>query len=97
MRLAVVLLCALVAVQVALLAAPAEAGELVVGYYDKKCRGVENVVQWHVRRAPKTNRRAGAALVRLLFHDCFVRVRTPPPPPSISLFSVTPAGHCYAL
>ncbi|VAI92258.1 unnamed protein product [Triticum turgidum subsp. durum] len=73
MRLAVVLLCALVAVQVALLAAPAEAGELVVGYYDKKCRGVENVVQWHVRRALKTNRRAGAALVRLLFHDCFVR------------------------
>ncbi|VAI80199.1 unnamed protein product [Triticum turgidum subsp. durum] len=74
MRLAVVLLCALVAVQVALLAASsAEAGELVVGYYDKKCRGVENVVQWHVRRALKTNRRAGAALVRLLFHDCFVR------------------------
>ncbi|KAI4970115.1 hypothetical protein ZWY2020_001029 [Hordeum vulgare] len=49
MRLAVVLLCALVAVRSR--SSPRQRGsELVVGYYDSKCRGVENVVKWHVRR-----------------------------------------------
>ncbi|GJN36141.1 hypothetical protein PR202_gb24980 [Eleusine coracana subsp. coracana] len=72
------------AVAVALLAAaavlmtvpaPAEGSghHLKVGYYDKKCRGVENVVKYHVAKAIKANRKAGAALVRLIFHDCFVR------------------------
>ncbi|KAG8051992.1 hypothetical protein GUJ93_ZPchr0001g31630 [Zizania palustris] len=73
MRISVAILCALVAVQVALLAAPAEANELTVGYYAKKCKGVENIIKWHVIKALKQNRRTGAALVRLLFHDCFVR------------------------
>uniref|UniRef100_A0A452XX22 Plant heme peroxidase family profile domain-containing protein n=1 Tax=Aegilops tauschii subsp. strangulata TaxID=200361 RepID=A0A452XX22_AEGTS len=63
--------------------------ELKVGYYDKSCRGVENVVKWHVARAIKANRKSGAALVRLIFHDCFVRVRTPP---AVVSLSVTPAG-----
>ncbi|CAM0878893.1 unnamed protein product [Alopecurus aequalis] len=74
MRLAVVLICALVAVQAALLAAPsAQATELQVGYYNKKCRGVENVIKWHTIRAIKKNHRVGAQLIRLVFHDCFVR------------------------
>lgn len=74
MRLSVVLLCALVAVQATLLAAPsAEATGLKVGYYNKKCRGVENVVKWHIIRAIKQNHRVGAQLIRLVFHDCFVR------------------------
>lgn len=51
----------------------AAASELKVGYYHKKCKGVENVIKWHVIKALKQNRRTGAALVRLLFHDCFVR------------------------
>jgi hypothetical protein len=79
MKLSAAVLFALVAVQAAVLLAavpPAEAGELQVGYYSKKCRGLENVVKWHVIRALKANRRTGAALVRLLFHDCFVRVST---------------------
>ena len=73
------MVCALVAVQAAvfLAAVPSvEAGELQVGYYGKKCKGLENVVKWHVIRALKANRRTGSALVRLLFHDCFVRVST---------------------
>ncbi|KAL6626315.1 hypothetical protein ACP70R_030041 [Stipagrostis hirtigluma subsp. patula] len=76
MRLSAAVLCALVAVQAAVLLAAlpsAQAGELKVGYYSKKCKGVENVIKWHVIRALKANRRTGAALVRLLFHDCFVR------------------------
>jgi peroxidase len=77
MKLSASVICALVAVQAAVLLASVssvEAGELKVGYYGKKCRGVENVIKWHVIRAIKANRRIGAALVRLIFHDCFVRV-----------------------
>jgi hypothetical protein len=71
----VIILCALVAVQAALLAAPsAEASGLKVGYYNKKCKGVEAVIKGHIIRAMKKNPRVGAALVRLVFHDCFVRV-----------------------
>jgi len=77
MKLSAAVLCALVAVQAAALllatVPSAQAKELEVGYYGKKCKGVENVVKWHVIRAIKANRRTGAALVRLLFHDCFVR------------------------
>ena len=78
MRLSVAILCALVAVQAAALllaGSAAAASELKVGYYHKKCKGVENVIKWHVIKALKQNRRTGAALVRLLFHDCFVRGR----------------------
>ncbi|TVU21313.1 hypothetical protein EJB05_30941 [Eragrostis curvula] len=80
MRLSAAVFCALVAVQAAVLLAAvssAQAGELEVGYYSKKCRGVENIVKWHVSRALKANRRTGAALIRLLFHDCFVRAELP--------------------
>jgi len=77
MKLSVVLLCALVAVQAALLAVPmAQAKGLQVGYYNKKCRGgvdVEGVIMEHIKRAIRKNPRVGAALVRLVFHDCFVR------------------------
>ncbi|XP_047078072.1 peroxidase 2-like [Lolium rigidum] len=74
MKLSVVLLFSLVALQAALLGVPsAEASGLKVGYYNKKCRGVEDVVKGHIIRAIKKNPRVGAALVRLVFHDCFVR------------------------
>ncbi|XP_062227385.1 peroxidase 2-like [Phragmites australis] len=39
----------------------------------QKCKGVENIVKWHVIKALKANRRTGVALVRLLLHDCFIR------------------------
>ncbi|OEL33832.1 Peroxidase 2 [Dichanthelium oligosanthes] len=57
------------------MAAPlaAEASSLKLGYYKKTCRGWENVVKYHVAKAIKANRGVGAALVRLIFHDCFVR------------------------
>jgi peroxidase len=63
--------------------APAAVGRshLKVGYYNSKCRGVEDVVKYHVAKAIEANRKNGAALVRLIFHDCFVRVRTQSFPP----------------
>ncbi|GJN32100.1 hypothetical protein PR202_gb20574 [Eleusine coracana subsp. coracana] len=76
MKVSAAVLCALVVVQAAVLlsaASSAQASELKVGYYGKKCRGVENVIKWHVIKALRAHRRTGAALVRLLFHDCFVR------------------------
>jgi hypothetical protein len=77
MKLSVVLLFSLVALQAALFGVPsAEASGLKVGYYNKKCRSVEDVVKGHIIRAIKKNPRVGAALVRLVFHDCFVRVCT---------------------
>ncbi|XP_006645788.2 peroxidase 2-like [Oryza brachyantha] len=64
--------CFLVGV-VAAPSAAARDGELKVGYYDGKCRGVEGIVRLHVVRALAQDRRTGAALLRLIFHDCFVR------------------------
>ena len=79
-----------VVVAVLLLAAAgmAEASKLKVGYYDKSCRGVENVVKYHVAKAIKADRGTGAELVRLIFHDCFVRVRRPLVRPSIHIYSL---------
>ncbi|XP_006644090.1 peroxidase 2-like [Oryza brachyantha] len=74
MKLSVAIVCALVAAAALVIGGePAAASELKVGYYGKTCKGVENVIKWHVIKALKQNRRTGAALVRLLFHDCFVR------------------------
>ena len=70
---AVLALCA--AAAALLLLAPAEASHhLKLGYYKETCPGVEKIVKYHVAKAIKANRGAGAALVRLIFHDCFVRV-----------------------
>ncbi|KAF0923133.1 hypothetical protein E2562_003350 [Oryza meyeriana var. granulata] len=62
-----------VALVVMVAAAVAGSKELSVDYYKKSCPGVENVVKYHVAKALKANRKDGAALVRLIFHDCFVR------------------------
>ena len=50
-------------------------GQLRMGFYAQSCPGVERLVgafvRQHVRRVPTV----AAALLRLHFHDCFVRVR----------------------
>ena len=68
-----VLAAVLAVAVVAVLLSSAEGSKLKVGYYKKSCPGVENVVKYHVARAIRANRKSGAALVRLIFHDCFVR------------------------
>jgi peroxidase len=53
-------------------------GGLTVGYYNGKCNNVnvESIVYNTVKDFLDADRSKGAALVRLLFHDCFVRVNT---------------------
>lgn len=67
------LVCFLVVVFMAAMAGANR--ELKVGYYEKTCKDVEKIVNSIVVNSIKDNRGKGAGLVRLLFHDCFVRVR----------------------
>jgi peroxidase len=56
---------------------PPPSPQLMVGYYKDKCGAyvdVEAIVKKHVKA---TDAGMQAGLVRLLFHDCFVRVSAP--------------------
>ncbi|XP_021739509.1 peroxidase 44-like [Chenopodium quinoa] len=46
---------------------------LQVGFYIKSCPNAENVVRQVVQQQYKTDRSIPAALLRMHFHDCFVR------------------------
>ncbi|WMV54815.1 hypothetical protein MTR67_048200 [Solanum verrucosum] len=46
---------------------------LQVGFYAQKCRAAESIVQQEVQRSFFTDRSITAALLRMYFHDCFVR------------------------
>uniref|UniRef100_A0A453FQ36 Plant heme peroxidase family profile domain-containing protein n=1 Tax=Aegilops tauschii subsp. strangulata TaxID=200361 RepID=A0A453FQ36_AEGTS len=51
---------------------PAGAG-LAIGFYDKTCPKAEELVLEEMRDIVHEDRTLGPALLRLLFHDCFVR------------------------
>ncbi|CAD6231527.1 unnamed protein product [Miscanthus lutarioriparius] len=63
-----------VAVDLALLPASAIAAGLKVGFYNKSCPSAEALVQQAVAADFKNNSGIAAGLIRLHFHDCFVRV-----------------------
>lgn len=49
--------------------------ELRVGFYSSSCPRAENIVREVVQRTFNKDKSITAGLLRLHFHDCFVRVR----------------------
>jgi len=54
--------------------APTNVQGLKVGFYDKACPKAELIVKKSVFEAVKNDRTIAAPLLRMFFHDCFVRV-----------------------
>ncbi|KAF2561286.1 hypothetical protein F2Q70_00014339 [Brassica cretica] len=52
---------------------PTNAQGLKVGFYDKTCPKAEAIVKKSVSDAMKNDPTIGAPLLRMFFHDCFVR------------------------
>ena len=59
-----------------LLSSTACYGQLSTSFYSTSCPALESTVRSVVSSAVFSNRRMGASLVRLFFHDCFVQVGT---------------------
>lgn len=74
---ATALVWAVVAVAAAVSRAQQQQQLLQVGFYDTLCPAAEIIVQEEVSKAASGNPGVAAGLLRLHFHDCFVRVSAP--------------------
>lgn len=66
----------LLVVMLVLMAARPAMAQLAVGYYDTLCPAAEIIVQEEVSKGVSGSPGTAAGLLRLHFHDCFVRVST---------------------
>jgi peroxidase len=48
--------------------------QLFTSFYSKSCPGVYNAVESVMKSAIVKEKRMGASILRLFFHDCFVQV-----------------------
>jgi len=62
---------------------------LSLDLYDESCPEAEAAVTAAVRQAMANDRTVAAGLLRMHFHDCFVRVRR--------FIDLSPCMHCIAL
>ncbi|XBI30381.1 hypothetical protein VPH35_054139 [Triticum aestivum] len=69
-KLGVLMACALLLLAVGCQASPF--WPLEVGFYHDKCPQAEAVVKGVMEKAISQNPGNGAAMIRMLFHDCFV-------------------------
>jgi peroxidase len=58
----------------AVLAGAAAGGGLSTSFYSKKCPDVQSIVRAGVASAVAAEKRMGASILRMFFHDCFVNV-----------------------
>jgi len=57
-----------------LLAGAAAGGGLSTSFYSKKCPNVQSIVRAGMASAVAAEKRMGASILRMFFHDCFVNV-----------------------
>jgi peroxidase len=57
-----------------LLLSSAAHAQLSTSFYDTSCPSLQSIVRSVVSNAIASDRRMGASLARLFFHDCFVQV-----------------------
>jgi peroxidase len=72
------LLLLLLLLAVALALAARARAQLSPGFYSASCPTVHGVVRQVMSQVVMNDTRAGAAVLRLFYHDCFVGVRTAP-------------------
>ena len=74
----------LVACSLLLLAVGCQASPLQIGFYHDRCTQAEALVKGVMMEAISQNPGNGAAMIRMLFHDCFVEVHTSHSPEEIN-------------
>jgi len=66
---------ALAVILVALLTGAADAQQLSPNFYSKTCPNLATIVRQQMASAVAAEKRMGASILRMFFHDCFVNVR----------------------
>ena len=72
---AALLALAAAAAAAAVLGGGAEAQQLSPNFYSSSCPSVATIVRRGMASAVQKERRMGASILRMFFHDCFVNVR----------------------
>ena len=67
-------MAAIAAVMMIMVSFTSLASALSVNYYDHTCPQVESIVAGAVHKATMNDKTVPAALLRMHFHDCFIRV-----------------------
>jgi len=70
-----IVLCATIFLFFTLSSSSMSQAELDAHYYDKTCPQAEKIISDTVLRASKFDPKVPARILRMFFHDCFIRVR----------------------